>query len=1479
MPWPFDSDDPQHGDPDDVVQRDQFGDQNFADDLIQENGPLVGGQNFDGARGLVEEALGDIDGPRPDDARRRDPNFERGALEIPWVDWDPEEVFQDIDRRAAGDFGPKTAIIFDNDQSWGNGADWFSVDRLRYQERAVWPAYFNESAVPNRPPEFLTPNQDIGRGREASTSRDLGVHYLRFGERFFDHPPYHDLRDLPEARAAELMTEAKFGLGQQRFDLMIKASEFVEHYGDAYGITLNEIASYGLAQFIDGHFDADGDGDLDANISQYRRFREALAAIYGLGVGDSPDPLAPAREFVDHATEVPLLLTKEEIASLGVIDTTPFGLVRPVYNYTLLDYEQVLESVVKPSFHTHVIPNIYVLASELTNPEGDAPDEWFSLIGHPERDFKQFVTVGNLIQGVRPRPNHENLPGHIPYSQKNYFCRWTNAIDKLAPINSQHEDASIARSEQSFMLAAFNFRNIIIPPDQLGFIKDANDQKKAYPMFNEIQFQTDQRKDFANLFIQNHLSNLIMREGIYADLERYNTYIRSFSGAYPHNPASVGIPGWFSTNAVLNPIGLETTDISDYWEDIDTDAELREEELEFRDDPAAIMIGAPGSNEELFENIAPGHMATLKEQFREKLTEICGESMRFYSEMTSGPRFALSPRAPILARSETVFYKIEKRLNGQIVQEFYVPNNNVPKEGDLDIFKYVDTQILYGKLSNTDELNSYDYRIYAGQLVIGSRYNRYALSVPALPAPVDEAQGADPSCTGMGYYDWAPGAPGRPRTVAEHQERCGIPPPWNPSRDEDPAVFHVGWEYEEDWRMSWQHFFPLPEEGPKARHTRTDVVAEVLAARRRLAVREHEGSLRLDTGSPTGSPRPTEAGLIAQIRALDAAILLGSDPENIRRFFIAIDPRGIPPEDPHGHGGFGGGGGGDVDPNWVEYRALWDDYVNTLNATLMFARLHYKKESNPGPIGQGLGSPHHFPSFVRMSALPNDPIVSYLNETPNLPPWGPARPLGGHLGWRRGHNVPETIQGDLADIRDNFLQTLEQIQALPARERIPAEQPQPRERVPRDEIEPAAVAGPPFLPPMDAEVGMYNDSGNEDLNGTLQIKIKCMSYVVPSLKLIQVPIFEASDVAIFSKPPATPDISIAPYRAIDNQALILMNEQASTHRAQAPIYIENEDLSVHLSVLRGQYLNDWIDVDPGIPEPLDIPIVFGNDDLPRAYEVYRVDSPPESYADFAGNLHHIASLVDENGKPVVSSASLVDALIPNRKYYYTFRIRDAHDQPSNPTPIYQVELVNDGSAVFMLFEIYEFPETPLNLTKNVRRYLKLGPALAQSLVNMPRSGLLDESGEPSATAKDKTIHLGIPSRQVWGRKYKFRLMSKKTGRKIDINIDFKVNQLAEPDVGAGPGCDPVNDPVPLLDPLIPAMPVPPPGFDWPAPGSPFPPGGPPIPDLPAGPPGGPWNLPAPPTGFGPPPPDKCTEHADCPRGHICVNGECVPGPI
>ena len=325
--------------------------------------------------------------------------------------------------------------------------------------------------------------------------------------------------------------------------------------------------------------------------------------------------------------------------------------------------------------------------------------------------------------------------------------------------------------------------------------------------------------------------------------------------------------------------------------------------------------------------------------------------------------------------------------------------------------------------------------------------------------------------------------------------------------------------------------------------------------------------------------------------------------------------------------------------------------------------------------------------------------------------------------------------------------------------------------------------------PPDIELIKIDPSGNNDSDGTLYVKVKCGTYVIPSLKLIEVPIFDAPDVMILDKPPASPDINVIPYRGIDNQALITMNEQVSTHREQLPIFFNSAEKTDFANIMFTQYLNDLIEIDPVDVVAGWVPIIFGNDDPPSSYEVYKVDTPPESYEDFHGNLYHVATLTDENGRPLVSSAALKDSLIPNRKYYYTFRIRDIHGHVSNPTDVYQVELVNNAGAVYLLIDIYEFPEKPLNFTKNVRRFIKISPALAQTLVNAPRSNLVDDSGAPTPTALGTTVKLGLPDEGPWARKYKFRLTSKETGRKLDINIDFQVNQLQETDE-SGAGCSP-----------------------------------------------------------------------------------------
>ena len=68
------------------------------------------------------------------------------------------------------------------------------------------------------------------------------------------------------------------------------------------------------------------------------------------------------------------------------------------------------------------------------------------------------------------------------------------------------------------------------------------------------------------------------------------------------------------------------------------------------------------------------------------------------------------------------------------------------------------------------------------------------------------------------------------------------------------------------------------------------------------------------------------------------------------------------------------------------------------------------------------------------------------------------------------------------------------------------------------------------------------------------------------------------------------------------------------------------------------------------------------------FEIYRIDTQPNSYSDFTGNL---IAIIGDN---TASAASYVDNVSPNTKYYYVFRAIDVHGNRSNPTDVYEIEL-------------------------------------------------------------------------------------------------------------------------------------------------------------------------------------------------------------
>ena len=49
-----------------------------------------------------------------------------------------------------------------------------------------------------------------------------------------------------------------------------------------------------------------------------------------------------------------------------------------------------------------------------------------------------------------------------------------------------------------------------------------------------------------------------------------------------------------------------------------------------------------------------------------------------------------------------------------------------------------------------------------------------------------------------------------------------------------------------------------------------------------------------------------------------------------------------------------------------------------------------------------------------------------------------------------------------------------------------------------------------------------------------------------------------------------------------------------------------------------------------------------------------------------------------------------------------------------------------------------------------------------------------------STARGKLVpKIGLEAEGLWGKKFKIRLVSKKTGKKMDINVNFKTESIPE----------------------------------------------------------------------------------------------------
>ena len=233
---------------------------------------------------------------------------------------------------------------------------------------------------------------------------------------------------------------------------------------------------------------------------------------------------------------------------------------------------------------------------------------------------------------------------------------------------------------------------------------------------------------------------------------------------------------------------------------------------------------------------------------------------------------------------------------------------------------------------------------------------------------------------------------------------------------------------------------------------------------------------------------------------------------------------------------------------------------------------------------------------------------------------------------------------------------------------------------------------------------------------------------------------------ILDKPPLPPDIVFHPYKDNDDKILILLNINSGERYMYAqPVFIEDEEA-----------INKLKKVYPPTSKYPPSYLPFKNDDGAKGeYLIYKMTQKPTNWKDFVNAQVKTISTEDQTGYN--------DFIAPNVDYYYFARFRDIHGNLSNPTDVFHIRLVKEGGfPPYLITDVYNFDQgIAPTYEKSFKKYVKIGL----------QDGVRVLEGDKINTATVGYSKLGN-NNTAEPKKYKVRITSKKTGKKVDINLEY-----------------------------------------------------------------------------------------------------------
>ena len=259
-------------------------------------------------------------------------------------------------------------------------------------------------------------------------------------------------------------------------------------------------------------------------------------------------------------------------------------------------------------------------------------------------------------------------------------------------------------------------------------------------------------------------------------------------------------------------------------------------------------------------------------------------------------------------------------------------------------------------------------------------------------------------------------------------------------------------------------------------------------------------------------------------------------------------------------------------------------------------------------------------------------------------------------------------------------------------------------------------------------------------------KIEALITLTPSFKITQIST-DSVKVNVSPKPQLEPAVRFFNESDSENKIKIYLDLQYG-YKSSNYVPLNNEDewrIAKQKTNLEGKY-----------------DFQYSKED--GKFEVYRVKSKPSSYRDF-----ETAKILDVRGSRSSTSVIFYDIVASNTKYYYIFRALNSVNMPSNPTSVYEVELVKDSDDSKVEVRTVNLQEETIYHDKNFKNLFQIKPAFEQRVYE-------DDTTLTSYKGKINDVTLGTAEDKVWGKRFKIRMKSKDTGKIVDFNIKFNLNK-------------------------------------------------------------------------------------------------------